>query len=76
MEKKFKLQTPMMPNFILIEGITGMITDPPKIPVEQLSEQEANEYAELMRVTFMEHWKKKANERPEVKVSRYPQFPL
>lgn len=62
MEKTFKLNPPIMPNFISVdtgkklrqEGFIPGLT----IPVKDLSKEEAEEFAELMKQTFIEHWEK------------------
>jgi hypothetical protein len=66
MEKKFKLLPPTgsMPNFIFFEVQPGKRQEgfqPNKnsIPVTDLDEQEAEEYAELMKQTFLDHWRRK-----------------
>jgi hypothetical protein len=44
-----------MPNHLMI------LNDTP-FPVQNLTEQEANDYAEFMRLEFIKHWKtKRAN---------------
>jgi hypothetical protein len=63
MEKKIKMLPPLMPNFLPMamaihtpgEGTLG------RIPVGELSEEEAIEYGELMKQSFIEHWRKKIN---------------
>lgn len=62
MEKKFKLKMVTMPNFLTIEmpprpRQEGMMDS--SIPVSELSEAEANEYAEEMKLAFVQHWKVK-----------------
>jgi hypothetical protein len=63
MEKKFKLKMVAMPNFLSVES-------PPRprqegmregiiIPVGDLSPEEAAKYAEWMKLSFIEHWRKK-----------------
>lgn len=63
MEKKFKLQPPLMPNFITIDSPAGKRQDglnhKPAIPVQELSKEEAIEYGELMKQTFIQHWRLK-----------------
>ena len=67
MEKTFKLKPPMMPNFINVdtgtrlrqEGFASGLT----IPVKDLSKEEAEEYAELMKQTFLVHWQNKTVEK-------------
>lgn len=66
MEKKFKMLPPMMPNFISYEVPArprqeGFNPDANKIPITDLSEEEAEAYGELMKQTFIEHWNKKQN---------------
>ena len=52
MEKKFKVMPPHMPNYIRLEN------DKALIPVADLTKDEAEEFGELMKQTFIEHWKK------------------
>lgn len=70
MKREIELLPPMMPNFISIkseprprqEGIQlGN-----KIPITDLGEKEAEEYGELMKQSFINHWKlrKKSNQTP------------
>lgn len=57
-----------MPNFITYDtGVIGKKQDGfnangNTLPVASLSESEAMEYAELMKNTFLEHYKKKCSE--------------
>lgn len=69
MEKKFKLLPPMMPNFLPYETSPrprqeGFKPNENRIPVSDLSESEAIEYGELMKQTFIKHWKQKVTNRP------------
>jgi hypothetical protein len=62
MEKSFKLLMPTMPNFISYEGPArpkqeGFSAEKNCIPVSDLSEEEARQYAEEMKAAFIEHWK-------------------
>lgn len=60
MEKKIKMLPPMMPNFLPTEYNTAETGEGPlRIAVSQLSADEAAEYGELMKQTFIEHWRKK-----------------
>jgi len=52
MEKKFKVMPPLMPNYIRIER------DKSLVDIVDLSENEAEQYGELMKQTFIAHWKK------------------
>lgn len=60
MEKKFKLTVSSMPNFISIERPAGLrqegFSEGFKIDIVELTESEANEYAELMKNSFIEHY--------------------
>lgn len=63
MKVEFELLPPRMPNFVEMkvppktrqEGFSeGM-----SIVVEDLTEQQANEFADLMRAAFIDHWKQR-----------------
>lgn len=62
MEIKQKVRKPIMPSEIYLEVPVGKRQDgfnlsSGKILVSDLTEEQANEYAELMKQTFIEHWK-------------------
>lgn len=63
MEKSFKLNPPLMPNYITYgSGVVkreDSFRQAATIAVQDLTEQEAIEYAELMKQAFIEHWKNK-----------------
>jgi hypothetical protein len=63
MEKKFEVLPPMMPNFVRFKQEAGLKQDGFKVndgfPISKFTRQEAEEYAELMKKTFMEHWEAK-----------------
>ena len=63
MEKKFELLPPMMPIFVMFKKEAGKRQDGFKsgdgYPIADFTEQEAIEYGELMKQTFIEHWKNK-----------------
>jgi alkanesulfonate monooxygenase SsuD/methylene tetrahydromethanopterin reductase-like flavin-dependent oxidoreductase (luciferase family) len=64
MEKKIKLLPPEMPNFIAVQGNPGKRQDGIKIgagsiPITDLTEDEAMEYADYIKQTFMNHWRNK-----------------
>ena len=67
MEKKFEVLPPTMPNFVRFKKEAGLKQDGLKVdtgfPIEQFTEQEAEEYGELMKQTFIEHYKKKKNQK-------------
>ena len=51
MEKKIKVLPPMMPNFIKLK------IDNSWISVQNLNQDEAEQFGELMKQTFINHWK-------------------
>ena len=65
MEKKINVLPPIMPNYIMLdlEPLPGLKQDGIKanlkIAVSDLTEGEAIEFGELMKITFMEHQKKR-----------------
>ena len=65
MEKKFQVLPPTMPNFVRFKKEAGLRQDGFKtddgFAIENFTEQEAKEYAELMRDTFMKHWRHKVS---------------
>jgi len=67
MEKKFELNPPTMSNFITYNSAPVRRQDgfrnAPSIHVYELSEKEANEYAELMKQTFLKHWENRVKVR-------------
>lgn len=63
MEKKFKVLPPHMPNFVRFEKEPGLRQEGLKVdegfPITNFTKEEAYEYAELMKQTFINHWHKK-----------------
>ena len=63
MEKKFEELPPMMPNFVRFKQEAGLKQDGFKVndgfPISHFTKQEAEEYAELIKKTFMQHWEAK-----------------
>lgn len=59
MKAEVELLPPSMPNFIRLAKCNVKLKD--VINVSDLSEDEANEYAELMKQEFIKHWKSKAS---------------
>lgn len=62
MNYNIELLPPMMPDFISIKTPPGSRQDGinfenNKIPVSQLTTEQAEEYAELMKQTFIQHHK-------------------
>ena len=59
MEKLFELLPPLMPNYVIFKVNGNKVHEP--IPIESFTRQEAEEYAELMKQTFIKHWENKQN---------------
>lgn len=64
MKKLLKIKAPIMPNFASYDvpvGLkqNGIDLSKNKFPISEFSKEEALEYAELMKQTFLKHWKKK-----------------
>ena len=55
MNKEFELKMTLMPNFLIVKGLEKEGT----IPVSSLTKEEAEKYAEEMKLAFIEHWKNK-----------------
>lgn len=60
MEKKFEVLPPMMPNFVRFKKEAGLRQDRFKVdegfPISNFTKEEAEEYGELMKQTFIVHW--------------------
>ena len=67
MEKKFEVLPPMMPNFVHFKKEAGLKQDGFKVdegfPISNFTKEEAEEYAELMYKTFMDHWRHKVDSK-------------
>lgn len=63
MEKKFEVLPPMMPNFVRFKKNAGLRQDGFKtdegFPITNFTKEEAEEYGELMKQTFIVHWQNK-----------------
>jgi len=63
MKKLFEVLPPTMPNFVRFKKEAQLRQDGFKVDegfdIANFTEEEANEYAELMRKTFIEHWKQR-----------------
>lgn len=60
MTKRFKMLPPMMPNFLPYEsGVDTTSAGQSRVPVSNLTKEEATEYGELMKQAFIKHWEKK-----------------
>lgn len=63
MEKKFEVLPPMMPNYVRFKQEAGLRQDGFKVDngfdIADFTQHEAEEYADLMRKTFMEHCAKR-----------------
>jgi len=66
MKKLFEVLPPTMPNYVRIKREVGLKQDGFKVdegyPIKDFTEQEAEEYGELMKQTFIQHWKSKQTE--------------
>lgn len=62
MQIKQEVQTPTMPSKIYLKQPVGKRQDGWQgnsgIPIENLTRQQAEDYAELMKQTFISHWEK------------------
>lgn len=69
MEKKIKLLAPSCAkvNFIFFELSSKCFNPNHSIPVTDLNEEEAIQFGELMKQTFINHWKEKQNETMDSK---------
>src|SRR5688572_20188054 len=65
MKKEFELLPPMMPNFISINQSPQEGQDRFKIPVSDLSDQEAEAYGELMKRAFIAHHRERVRKSGE-----------
>jgi hypothetical protein len=63
MKKTFKIKPPIMPNYVQLEmppgkRQDGLQMDKGKIPISDLTREEAEEFGELMKQTFIKHWER------------------
>ncbi len=60
MEKKFEVLPPTMPNFVRFKKEAGLRQDGFKVDegfsIANFTKEEAEEYGELMKQTFIVHW--------------------
>ena len=68
MEKKLEILPPMMPNFVFmklppVSKQDGIDFDRGKMPITDFTKEEAEEYGELMKQTFIAHWQDKVNQK-------------
>lgn len=68
MEMKFNVKPPTPPNFIAVDGIDKTI------PIENLTEMEAKQYAQLLADNFIDHWKNKRQDKKAAESVSGPQF--
>ena len=63
MKTLFKVLPPMMPNFVKFEKEAELKQDGFKVdggfPIKNFTKEEAEEYGELMKTTFIKHWEEK-----------------
>ena len=64
MNKLFKVLPPTMPNFVRFEKEANLKQDGFKVDegfdIKNFTEKEAIEFAELMKQTFLAHWKQRS----------------
>ena len=61
MKRTFKIQPPTMPNFLMYEAPIGKKQDGPNFEgntfaIEEFTKDEAIEYGELWKQSFIKHW--------------------
>lgn len=65
MNKLFEVLPPIMPNFARFKREAGLRQDGFKVadgfPIKDFTKEEAEEYGELMKQTFIKHWQEKQN---------------
>lgn len=65
MDKILEILPPIMPNFFQYKVPPGKRQDGLKlnhsIPISELNEEEAIEFAEMMKQEFLKHWENKRN---------------
>ena len=63
MEKKFEVLPPTMPNFVRFKKEAGLRQDGFKVDegfsITNFTKEEAEEYGELIKQTFIVHWQNK-----------------
>lgn len=63
MTKLFEVLPPHMPNFVRFKKEAGLRQDGFKVdegfPIKSFTKEEAEEYGELMKQTFIKHWAEK-----------------
>ena len=64
MKRPLKLRPPTMPNFVgyivtVGKKQDGVNFENNKFPITEFSKEEAEEYGELMKQAFIEHWENK-----------------
>lgn len=63
MKKKFEIIPPIMPNYVRFRMPPGKRQDGfqskpgSQMPITDFSKEEAEEFGELMKQAFIEHWK-------------------
>jgi hypothetical protein len=74
MKKDFEVLPPTMPNYIRFKKEPGLRQDGFKqdegFDIINLSQEEAESFAELMKKTFMEHWAKRVASRKQISIGK------
>lgn len=67
MKKEFKIIPPTMPNFVRFEKAPQLRQDGYKVDegfdIKNFTQEEAEEFAELMKTEFMKHWKSRTEQQ-------------
>ena len=67
MNKLFKVLPPTMPNFVRFEKEANLRQDGFKLDegfdIRNFTDEEALEFAELMKTTFIEHWYRRKTQK-------------
>ena len=70
MEKRFEVLPPTMPNFIRFKQAAGLRQDGFKVDngfdIANFTQQEAEEFADLMRQTFIEHYANRKSSKSSI----------
>jgi hypothetical protein len=65
MKKLFEVLPPTMPNYVRFKKEAGLKQDGFKVDdgfdIKNLTREEAEEFAELMKQTFIKHWEARVN---------------
>ena len=66
MKLEIKVRKPEPPKFLYLEGVATdgrVFTKPGRIPLSDITEEEAVEFSELLRFGFMAEWRKQNSKK-------------